>query len=158
MPRYWFMTFTVAAAAALAACSGAKSEDDQSIVKQGAGDESLPTALSGEAGFAMAADCSAKLKSLSSLYGALAKRSSGAEAEDFAKRAAQRESAATAFAQIAERAGGTIGKTSDQAAQAIRDADAAVQAEFEKRPFEDFAAWVGNEVDTKCRKALTGRS
>jgi hypothetical protein len=152
------MPLALAAAATLAACSGTKSEDDQGSATTGAADPALPAALSGEEGFALAADCSAKLKSVSNLYSTLAAQSSGTDAEDLAKRASQRDTAATAFAQIAERAAGTIGKTPEQAAQAIRDADAAVHAEFEKRPFEDFATWVTNEVDTKCREALSGKS
>ncbi len=158
MPRPLFMSFALAAAATLAACSGAEKDGDQGKETQNAADASLPPALSGEAGFALAADCSAKLKSVSNLYSTLAAQSSGTDAEDLAKRASQRDTAATAFAQIAERAAGTIGKTPEQAAQAIRDADAAVHAEFEKRPFEDFATWVTNEVDTKCREALSGKS
>jgi hypothetical protein len=157
MPRPLFISLACVTAAMLTACSGAKSDDQQDSAKAKAAGDALPAALSGETGFALAADCSAKLKSVSKLYGALAKQSSGTDAEDFAKRASQRENAAVAFAEITERVAGTIGKTPEQAAEAIRDADAAVQAEFEKRPFEDFATWVGNEVDTKCREALTGQ-
>lgn len=156
MPRPLFMSLALAAAA-LAACSEAKSDADQSNPQESVARDALPAALSGEAGLALAADCSAKLKSLSNIYGALAKQSIGTEAEDFTKRAAQRETAAAAFAQVAERVAGTIGKTPEQAAKAIREADTAVQAEFGKRPFEDFATWVGNEVDTKCRAALAGQ-
>ncbi len=157
MPRSIFMPLALAAAATLAGCSGAKSDADQGSTTTGAADPALPAALSGEAGFALAADCSAKLKSLSNLYSTLAAQSSGTDAEDLAKRASQRDTAATAFAQITERVAGTIGKTPEQATEAIRAADAAVQAEFEKRPFEDFATWVGNEVDGKCRQALSGQ-
>lgn len=158
MPRLSSISLTLVAAATLTACSASKGEADQGSAKESAAGEAVPAALSGEAGFALAADCSAKLKSVSNLYSTLAAQSSGADAEELAKRASQRDSAATAFAQIAESAAGTIGKTPEQAAQAIRDADAAVQSEFNKRPFEDFATWVTNEVDTKCREALTGKS
>lgn len=156
MPRHSFISLTLGAAVMLAACSASNNDGDQGSATEGAADEAIPAALSGATGFALAADCSAKLKSVSNLYGVLAKQSSGTDAEDLAKRAAQREGAATAFAQIAERVAATIGKTPEQAAQAIRDADAAVQSEFDKRPFEDFAAWVTNDVDTRCREALTG--
>ena len=157
MPRSIFMPLALAAAATLAGCSGAKSDADQGSTTTGAADPALPAALSGEAGFALAADCSAKLKSLSNLNSPLGAQSRGPEAEARANRAWQPDTAATAFAQITERVAGTIGKTPEQATEAIRAADAAVQAEFEKRPFEDFATWVGNEVDGKCRQALSGQ-
>lgn len=158
MPRLLTISLTLVAAATLTACSASKGDGDRGSAKESAADESVPAALSGEAGFALAADCSAKLKSVSNLYGSLATQNSGADAEELTKRASQRAAAATAFAQIAERAAGTIGKTPQQATQAIGAADAAVQSEFDKRPLEDFATWVTNEVDTKCREALAGES
>ncbi|WP_260582948.1 hypothetical protein [Sphingopyxis sp. PET50] len=156
MSRLMLISITLAAVATLTACSGSTDKEAGDGAK-GATD-AAPSALSGESGLALAADCSAKLKSVSKLYGILAKQSSGSDAEDLATRATQREAAATAFAGMAEQIAGTIGKTPGDAAQAVRDADAAVQAEFDKREFEDFATWVTGEVDGKCREALASQS
>lgn len=156
MPQPLFISLALGAAMMLAACSSPSNDGGGDEEKGAADTAGIPPALAGETGFALATDCAAKLKSVSRLYGILAQQSSGTDAEELANRGVQREAAATAFAQIAERVAGTIGKTPEQAAQAIRDADAAVQSEFDKRPFEDFATWVTSEVDTKCRDALTG--
>ena len=156
MSQPMLIPISLAALATLAACSGAKDKEAEDGAAATAA--AAPSALSGESGLPLAADCSAKLKSVSKLYSILAKQSSGSDAEDLASRATQREAAATAFADIAEQIAGTIGKTAGDAAQAVRDADAAVQAEFDKREFEDFATWVSGEVDGKCREALASQS
>lgn len=123
---------------------------------QSEGDEAAPSAasttaeaLSGEAGFTTAANCVAQLTAVSRLYTVLANRGSGAGSDDFTNRAAMRELAADYFREIATRIGGEIGKSPDAIQEGLAAADAAVQGEYEKREFQDFAVWVAGEAD-KC--------
>lgn len=99
------------------------------------------------AGYEIAVRCQASFDAVARLYKVLSEQSSGSEREEMAATATQRAAAAEAYRGIARSVGGHIGHPADQIDTAIKGAATAVDAEFQKRPFEDFATWVGQEAD-----------
>lgn len=99
------------------------------------------------AGYDIAVRCQASFDAVARLYNVLSGQSSGSEREEMAATATRRAAAAEAYRGIARSVGGHIGHSPEQIDAAIKAATAAVDAEFQKRPFEDFATWVGREAD-----------
>jgi len=99
------------------------------------------------AGYDIAVRCQASFDAVARLYNVLSGQSNGSEREEMVATATQRAAAAEAYRGIARSVGGHIGHAPEQIDAAIKAAAAAVDAEFQKRPFEDFATWVGQEAD-----------
>jgi len=127
--------------ALVAACSQPAEDEAAAAASEGT------AALSGEAGFATAANCYAQLGAVSRLFSAIAEQSSGAERQDLADRAVSREFAANQYQLLANRLAGEIGQSAEVTDQAFKQAEAAVEREFNAREFEDFAVWVGEQAD-----------
>ena len=135
-------TAPLAALAFTAGCS--QPADDEAGA---AAPEVTAAALSGEAGFATAIGCSARLGAASRLFAALAEQSTGAEKQDLADRAASRGAAAEQYHALATRLAGELGQSPDATGEAFEQAEAAIDSEFETREFTDFAVWIGEQAD-----------
>jgi len=96
------------------------------------------------AGYDIAVRCQASFDAVARLYKVLSEQGGDAE---MAATATQRAAAAEAYRGIARNVGGNIGHKPEQVGAAIKAAADAVDAEFQKRPFEDFAVWAGQEAD-----------
>jgi hypothetical protein len=103
--------------------------------------------LTGAEGFATAASCYARLRAMSRLYSAIAQQSSGEERRDMADLAFERELASSEYQLAANRLAGEIGRSVEEAGQAYRGAEAAVEREQAVRPFDDFMIWLAGESD-----------
>lgn len=99
------------------------------------------------AGYEIALRCQASFDAVARLYNVLSGQSGGSDREEMAATAKQRAAAAEAYRGIARNVGAHIGHSPEAIDTAIKDAATAVDAEFQKRPFEDFATWVGQEAD-----------
>lgn len=99
------------------------------------------------AGYDLAIRCQASFDAVARLYHVLSGQSSGSEREEMEATATQRAASAEAYRGIARKVGGQVGHSPGQIDMAIKAAAGAVDAEFRKRPFEDFATWVGQEAD-----------
>lgn len=126
-----------------AACSGPAGDEGAAAAK----DAEAAAAETNKAGYEIAVRCQASLDAVSRLYSALSNQSEGAEREEMGALAVERELAATNYRDIAQRVGAHIGHSKADIGKMIKAAHAAVQAEYDKRPFEDFAVWVGEEAD-----------
>ncbi|MGN6691839.1 MAG: hypothetical protein ACTHJU_12925 [Sphingopyxis sp.] len=122
-----------------ASCSGPA--EDQAEKAEGA------SAEIDAAGYEIAVRCQASFDAVARLYNVLAGQSSGSEQAEMVATAKQRAAAAEAYRGIARSVGAHIGHSSEAIDTAIKGAATAVDAEFQKRPFEDFATWVGQEAD-----------
>lgn len=129
----------MALAFCVAGCSG--SADDKAKKADAA------SAEIDAAGYGIAVRCQASFDAVARLYNVLSGQSSGSEREEMAATATRRAAAAEAYRGIARSVGGHIGHSPEAIDAAIKAAAAAVDAEFRKRPFEDFATWVGEEAD-----------
>jgi hypothetical protein len=98
-------------------------------------------------GYEIAVRCQASFDAVARLYNVLSGQSSGSDREEMAATATQRAAAAEAYRGIARSVGAHIGHSPEQIDTAIKGAATAVDAEFQKRPFEGFATWVGQEAD-----------
>ena len=99
------------------------------------------------AGYDIAVRCQASFDAVARLYKILSEQATGSDREEMATTATQRSAAAEAYRGIARSVGAKMGRPGADIDAAIKSATAAVDAEFEKRPFEDFASWVGQEAD-----------
>ncbi|UNU41745.1 hypothetical protein EAO27_02715 [Sphingopyxis sp. YF1] len=99
------------------------------------------------AGYDIAVRCQASFDAVARLYKILSEQATGAEREEMAATATQRSAAAEAYRGIARSVGTKMGRSGADVDAAIKAAAGTVDAEFEKRPFEDFASWVAQEAD-----------
>lgn len=99
------------------------------------------------AGYEIAVRCQANFDAVARLYKILSEQSTESEPGEMATLATQRGVAAEAYRTIARSVGAKMGRSGEEIDTALKGATAAVDAEFKKRPFEDFATWVGGEAD-----------
>lgn len=99
------------------------------------------------AGYEIAVRCQASFDAVARLYKVLSEQAGGTDGAEMAATATQRAGAAEAYRGIAHSVGAHIGHKPEQVDAAIKAAADAVDAEFQKRPFEDFAVWAGQEAD-----------
>ena len=114
--------------AALSACSGADS-----------GGDSGDAAAGGD--FRALAECSARMDAVSNLYAAIADTTGNSEMTSTAE---LRAAAARVLKAEAEK---VAGDASAEVEKIIGETKAAIDAEQQKREFEDFGAWVGQQAD-----------
>ena len=129
----------MALALCVAGCSGSAGEDAEKA--------KVAPAEADAAGYEIAVRCQASFDAVARLYKVLSEQSGGSERAEMATTATQRAAAAEAYRGIARSVGAHIGHSPEQIDMAIKGAATAVDAEFQTRPFEDFATWVGQEAD-----------
>ena len=122
---------------ATAACSSGGGDDP---AKDGG-------AAATDADLQVAAACQASMDAVGKIYSVLSTQSEGAEKDKMTEMASARQLVATAYREKATTIGTQLGKSEADVAAAIKAADDAIQAEFEKREFADFATWAGSQAD-----------
>lgn len=100
-----------------------------------------------EADLQVAAGCQASMDAVGRIYSVLSTQAEGAEKDKMTEMASARQLVATAYREKAKTIGTQLGKSEADVAAAIKAADDAIQAEFEKREFADFATWAGSQAD-----------
>ena len=110
------------------------------------------------ADFRQLAECAAKVEAVSRLYRAVASQSSGAQASEMNDRASQRSVAAYDLRVKAEELEGAApGSAGAQVPQIISETETELENERSRRPFDEFAIWIGQESD-RCSTLLPPRA
>lgn len=104
-----------------------------------------------EGRFQQYAACASTMTAVARLYSSIAAQQSGAEREAMTARAAARETAATAFHDMAVQVGASIGRTSADVDRIRADTDAQIEQARQRMPFEEFAATAAREGDQCTR-------
>ena len=125
----------------VAGCGG--TAENEATTEEGTEAPSAAT----EESFTAAVDCHAKLVAVARLWNTLADNSTGAEQTEMRGTASARDEAAVLYRGQADTIATGLGKTPEQVEEAVTAATAAVDGDFEKREFEDFAVWFGAEAD-----------
>jgi hypothetical protein len=132
------MNRIIAAVALLGVAACSSSDSDKA-----GGDAASPSAMT----FETAVDCQANLTAVGRIFSVLATQEEGTKKDAMVFAANKRDTAATAFRDLAKKLGAVAGRSEADITTAMDAADAAIKAEFEKRPFEDFAVWAGARAD-----------
>lgn len=100
------------------------------------------------ADFRQLAECVAKVEAVSRLYRAVASQSSGAQAAEMYERASQQSLAAFDLRTKAEEMEGVaVGSADAQVPTIIRETETELENVRSRRPFDEFAIWIGQESD-----------
>ena len=112
------------------------------------------TAAAGQDDYRRMAECASRLEAVARMYSAMAQGMTGGRAIELITMSSERRSAAIMLnfrAESAELIQNPNAVSQPQAEREVprirRETDAAIEAERRRRPFEDFAIWVGREAD-----------
>lgn len=104
-----------------------------------------------EGRFQQYAACASTMMAVARLYSSIATQQSGAEREAMMARATARETAATAFHDMAVQVGASIGRTAADVDRVRAETDAQIEQARQRMPFEQFAATAAREGDQCTR-------
>lgn len=99
--------------------------------------------------FETAIKCQADLTAVARIYSVLGTQETGEKRDAMTAAASKRDAAAAYYGDLAKKLGTAAGRSEAEVTAAATAADAAIKVESDKRPFEEFAVWIGGESD-KC--------